>query len=85
MVSNTIQIKLLVFFPSFLEGHIYCITECGGAMEESKCPECGSSIGGHNHQLRADNRLASEMDGARYAAFSDMANIHNFDPRDFNI
>ena len=54
-------------------------------MEESKCPECGSRIGGHNHQLRADNRLASEMDGARYAAFSDMANIHNFDPREFEI
>jgi len=67
------------------KGHIYCITECGGAMEESKCPECGSRIGGHNHQLRADNRLASEMDGARYAAFSDMANIHNFDPREFEI
>ncbi|XP_068745969.1 NFX1-type zinc finger-containing protein 1-like isoform X4 [Montipora capricornis] len=65
------------------KGHIYCITECGGAMEEGRCPECGSSIGGRNHQLRADNRLASEMDGARYAAFSDLANINNFDPRDF--
>jgi len=28
-------------------------------------------IGGHNHQLRADNQLASEMGGARYAAFSE--------------
>ncbi|KAJ7333530.1 NFX1-type zinc finger-containing protein 1 [Desmophyllum pertusum] len=51
-------------------GHIYCITECGGAMEESKCPECGSRIGGHNHQLVADNRVAGEMDGARYAAIT---------------
>ena len=52
-------------------------------MQESHCPECGSAIGGMNHRLRSDNRLASEMDGARYAAFSDMANIHNFDLRDF--
>ena len=66
-----------------IPGHFYCITECGGAMEESRCPECGSSIGGQNHQLRSDNRLASEMDGARYPAFSDLANINNFDPRDF--
>jgi len=65
------------------KGHIYCITECGGAMQESRCPECGSAIGGHNHRLRDDNQLAREMDGARYAAFSDLANIHNFDPRDF--
>ncbi|XP_068707528.1 NFX1-type zinc finger-containing protein 1-like [Montipora foliosa] len=65
------------------KGHIYCITECGGAMEEGRCPECGSSIGGQNHQLRADNQLASEMDGARYAAFSNLANINNFDLRDF--
>ena len=54
-------------------------------MEESKCPECGSRIGGHDHRLRADNQLASEMDGARYAAFSDMANIHNFDWREFQF
>lgn len=65
------------------KGHVYCITECGGAMEEGRCPECGSAIGGHNHQLRHDNQLASEMDGARYAAFSDLANLHNFDPLDF--
>ena len=52
-------------------------------MQESRCPECGSAIGGMDHRLRDDNRLASEMDGARYAAFSDLANIHNFDPLDF--
>ena len=52
-------------------------------MEEGKCPECGSRIGGLNHQLRSDNQLARDMDGARHAAFSNMANIQNFDPRDF--
>ena len=56
------------------KGHIYCIGECGGAMEEAKCPECGSTIGGTQHRLVSDNNLASEMDGARHAAWSDTAN-----------
>lgn len=55
-------------------GHIYVITECGGAMQESKCNECGANIGGGSHRLRSDNRVAGEMDGARYAAWSEHAN-----------
>ena len=54
-------------------------------MEEGRCPECGSAIGGRNHRLRGDNQLASDMDGAQYAAFSDMANIRNFDLRHFRF
>ncbi|XP_037044307.1 NFX1-type zinc finger-containing protein 1-like [Bradysia coprophila] len=45
-------------------GHIYCIGECGGAMQQSKCPECGSIIGGASHRLASDNAIATEMDGA---------------------
>jgi len=45
-------------------GHVYVITECGGAMQESTCNECGARIGGGSHRLRSDNALASEMDGA---------------------
>lgn len=59
-------------------GHIYCITECGGAMVESNCPECGSRIGGGNHRLRSDNAVATEMDGARHAAWSEHNNMNNF-------
>lgn len=54
--------------------HIYCITECGGAMEKSTCPECKEEIGGTSHQLLSSNKLASEMDGAKFAAWSDTAN-----------
>ena len=50
-------------------GHFYCIGECGGAMEAANCPECGARIGGQRHTLRADNQLASEMDGAQHAAW----------------
>ncbi|XP_067125252.1 NFX1-type zinc finger-containing protein 1-like [Centruroides vittatus] len=59
-------------------GHIYCITECGGAMEEGKCNECGLVIGGSQHRLRQDNRVASVMDGSRHAAWSEHANLNNF-------
>ncbi|NXN81607.1 ZNFX1 protein, partial [Bombycilla garrulus] len=55
-------------------GHIYVIGECGGAMERSTCPECHEVIGGTNHTLESGNSLASEMDGATHAAWSDVAN-----------
>jgi len=45
-------------------GHIYIITECGGAMEKSRCNECGAEIGGGSHRLLASNSVATEMDGA---------------------
>lgn len=61
-------------------GHIYAIADCGGATVESRCPECGSTIGGTGHQLRSDNRLASEMDGASHPAWSEQANMGNYDP-----
>ena len=50
-------------------GHVYCITECGGAMVESRCPECKAPIGGSCHRLRTDNRVATEMDGATTSAW----------------
>mmetsp|Transcript_10728 Transcript_10728/g.14600 ORF Transcript_10728/g.14600 Transcript_10728/m.14600 type:complete len:311 (-) Transcript_10728:215-1147(-) len=42
-------------------GHPYVIGECGGAMQESRCPECGATIGGHNHALNSSNRTATEF------------------------
>ncbi|NXM50736.1 ZNFX1 protein, partial [Gymnorhina tibicen] len=55
-------------------GHVYVIGECGGAMQRSTCPECHEVIGGTNHTLESSNSLASEMDGATHAAWSDIAN-----------
>ena len=48
-------------------------------MEEAKCPDCGARIGGTSHTLRADNELAREMDDAEYPAWSQAANLANFD------
>lgn len=67
------------------KGHIYVITECGGAMQVGKCNECGAEIGGNNHRLLSDNSLASEMDGARHAAWSEGANLANFDLNDLQL
>ena len=36
-------------------GHTYFIGECAGAMQASRCPECGSAIGGSQHRLAAGN------------------------------
>lgn len=63
-------------------GHIYAIGDCGGAMEQSMCPECKATIGGANHALAEGNSVATEMDGAQHAAWSEFANMHNFDPMD---
>ena len=37
-------------------GHVYTIGECGGAMQQSHCMECGAPVGGGNHQLVAGGR-----------------------------
>ena len=39
------------------KGHAYTIGECGLAMVESRCPECGEKIGGSDHKLLKTNRL----------------------------
>jgi hypothetical protein len=39
-------------------GHYYFIGECGGAMQESRCIECGAVVGGQSHSLNPTNRPA---------------------------
>ncbi|KAI0628064.1 hypothetical protein C8Q77DRAFT_1068619 [Trametes polyzona] len=43
-------------------GHTFVITECGGAMETSRCPECNAPIGGSRHRLLASNTRATEFE-----------------------
>lgn len=58
-------------------GHPYTIGECGGAMEESKCPDCGAVIGGANHASAAGNTHSS-IDGSRHSAYGNEANMANY-------
>lgn len=60
-------------------GHIYVITECGGAMEQRKCPDCSATIGGESHRLASGNAVATEMDGSQHPAWSETNNLLNFD------
>lgn len=64
-------------------GHVYVITECGGAMESRKCPDCSSTIGGASHRLASGNTVATEMDGSRHAAWSETNNLLNYDRFNF--
>ncbi|KAK7447385.1 hypothetical protein VKT23_014095 [Stygiomarasmius scandens] len=49
-------------FYNCRNGHVFVITECGGAMQVSACPECGERIGGSNHQLDSSNTRALEFE-----------------------
>ncbi|KAJ7593996.1 hypothetical protein C8J56DRAFT_925724 [Mycena floridula] len=43
-------------------GHAFVITECGGAIQTGRCPECGANIGGTNHNLDATNTRATDLE-----------------------
>lgn len=62
-------------------GHYYIIGECGGAMQTRKCIECDAQVGGSSHRLLADNEHAGEIDNTQHAAWSEGANLINYDLR----
>ena len=66
----------MIYMFLYSTGHVYAIGECGGANESGKCPECKSAIGGQSHMLASGNELAPVMDGARFAAYSEEANMN---------
>ncbi|TPX32302.1 hypothetical protein SeMB42_g07637 [Synchytrium endobioticum] len=57
-------------------GHPYFIGECGGAMQISRCPDCGAVVGGANHSLVAGNSFAP-IDGASAPSWPGMARRDN--------
>ena len=64
--------------------HLYTIGQCGGAMEQGTCPECKSAIGGSNHRLLGSNTHDGTVDGSSHPAWSEGANLQNFDLNDLN-
>jgi len=52
-------------------GHPYAIGECGGAMQVSRCADCGAEIGGQRHALLPSNRR-SDFDGSTRSAWPTM-------------
>ena len=53
-------------------------------MQLAKCPECKADIGGTSHRLTSGNIHAPEMDNSHHAAWSEAANLENYDPADIN-
>ena len=51
-------------------GHIYAIGECGGATEQSTCPECGEVIGGTQHRVVNGNKPAADL--LRFAGMEEL-------------
>ena len=49
-------------------GHFYIIGECGGAMQQSHCPECGATIGGSHHRLASGNTRVTAEEANRFGA-----------------
>ncbi|KAI0505882.1 hypothetical protein F5B22DRAFT_626229 [Xylaria bambusicola] len=45
-----------------VNGHPFTIGECGMPMEQARCPECGSPVGGANHQSVEGVQRANEID-----------------------
>lgn len=43
-------------------GHPFTIGECGGAMEQARCPDCGEAVGGRSHQLAEGVQRATDME-----------------------
>jgi len=43
-------------------GHTYVIGECGGAMQQASCMECGAPIGGQGHNLESTNTRNMDME-----------------------
>lgn len=53
-------------------GHPYFIGDCGGAVLESRCPDCGAIVGGTHHSPAAGNTFAA-IDGAIAPSWPGMA------------
>ncbi|KAG8898032.1 hypothetical protein FRC01_011055 [Tulasnella sp. 417] len=62
LMGGFLGIKTRGHFYQCPNGHAYVITECGGAMEESHCPECNSVIGGSSHTLNSSNTRATDLE-----------------------
>ncbi|KAI9221484.1 hypothetical protein BC828DRAFT_356939 [Blastocladiella britannica] len=59
-------------------GHYYVVGDCGGTVMESRCADCGASVGGTQHRLREDNdRAHGLLDTARAV----MARVAQAQPR----
>lgn len=58
LMGGSYEFETRGHFYQCRNGHVYTIGDCGGAMEESRFPECGCIIGGQDHTLNNTNARA---------------------------
>ena len=49
MIVDNLFLAPLGHWYTCPNGHIFSMSECGGAMQVGKCNECGEAIGGGSH------------------------------------
>lgn len=62
LMGGSYEFETRGHFYQCRNGHVYTIGDCGGAMEESRCPECGCIIGGQDHTLNNTNARAMNFE-----------------------
>ena len=50
-------------------GHSYTVGECSKPMQQSKCPTCGSNIGGLCHKVEAGNKIIDNYEDKSCTGF----------------
>jgi len=60
--GHTFVITEVSYSHPYIRILIDMLLQCGGAMEASTCPECGSPIGGGSHRLLDSNTRAIEFE-----------------------
>jgi len=58
VITEVWDILLLVQFRLIAIG----FSQCGGAMESARCPECKAPIGGSSHQINSSNTRNMELE-----------------------
>lgn len=43
-------------------GHPFTIGECGMPMQQARCPDCGSPVGGQHHRLAGGVERAADLE-----------------------
>ncbi len=76
MFVQMVILMLLLKYEFSSKNFFKYLIQCGGANQESHCPDCGERIGGQGHRLLETNRHFSLMDNSQHAAWSNEANLN---------
>ena len=67
--------KEVTKFYKCSNGHLYTIGDCTKPAVTGKCPTCGDTIGGADHQLAAGNTAATDLILTIFSFFFEISNL----------